>query len=269
MSRSNPQVLNPNPSTKWFEWNGEMGIFKYYDKVKEEVQPVPLPFTFILLDELAVVRGWHEPSESGITSNEVRDTRSEPFVVKAFKGGRIAEGVWQSIKDRVGNAGGRFNSNLYIAYKEVGDPKLRIGSLMLHGAALMSYFDWRRDEGSSVEEIDGKKVPVRYAHAIAVKKFAEGKQGKVVYRYPVFELVDVIPESNRQAMELDRELQKYLEGYFKRTKVEQVDDDPEPPAEAPQPDAPADEPEPVPQRGKVFQRSPESKYEPQDDDVPF
>lgn len=262
MSRSNPQVLNPNPATKWFEWNGETGAFRYYDKEAKKTVPVPLPFTFLLLDELAVVRGWHEPSESGITSNEVRDTRSEPFVVKSFKGGKIAEGFWSQIRDRVGNEGGRFNANLYIAYKETmnGQSELKIGSLMLHGTALSSYFDWRKEEGNDKENVGGKLVPVRYVHGIAVKKFAEGKQGKVVYRYPVFEITPTHEKTDEAAAELDKDLQKYLDGYFKRTRVEQVES-PVTNGEEPQDDAPDDAP-----MAKEMTRAPARE---EDDDVPF
>jgi hypothetical protein len=73
MSRSNPQDHLQNPATRWFEWNGERGEIRYYDKELKKNVEVPLPFTFLLLDEVATVRGWHDPQRLGYYANEVRD----------------------------------------------------------------------------------------------------------------------------------------------------------------------------------------------------
>ena len=35
MSRSNPTDNTPNPAVRWFEWNGEQGGIRYYDKDKK------------------------------------------------------------------------------------------------------------------------------------------------------------------------------------------------------------------------------------------
>src|SRR5689334_2515222 len=131
MSRSNPsENSNPNPATRRFEWNGEKGTVRYYDKDAKQNVEVGSDFTFILLYQLGSVGGWHDASDSGIYSNEVKDTRQEAFVVKAFKGGVLAEGIYQSIKDRVGTLGGQFVAKLYIAFKNSsGD--LAIGTLAL------------------------------------------------------------------------------------------------------------------------------------------
>lgn len=103
MSRSNPTDGIKNPATRWFEWaGGDEGGIKHYDKEAKADVKVALPFTFLLLDELSTVKGWHEPSESGIYANEVRDTRQDALVVRAFKGAswraafipRSATGSW-------------------------------------------------------------------------------------------------------------------------------------------------------------------------------
>ena len=98
MSRSNPQEHLSNPAVRWFEWNGEKGVIRFYDKDAKTNVDVPLPFTFLLLDQLATVRGWHDASASGIYANEVRDTTKDTLVVKSFKGGTIAEGLYKDIK---------------------------------------------------------------------------------------------------------------------------------------------------------------------------
>lgn len=203
MSRSNPHANAPNPAVRWFEWNGEHGKVRYYDKEAKQNVDVPLPFKFLLLDELASVRGWHDASESGIYSNEVRDTRTDTFVVKSFKGGSLAEGLYKDIKDSINAKGGQFVANCYIAFKD--DDGLAIGSLRFKGAALGSWMEFRKAHRSSL-----------YSMAIDITGFTEGKKGRIVFRMPTFDPRDVSPETNTIAMELDKELQGWLVGYFSR-----------------------------------------------------
>jgi hypothetical protein len=139
MSRSNPTDGIRNPSTRWFEFasGADGGFVRYYDKDAEK--NVELgdakeggKFLFILLDELATVKGWHDASESAIYANEVRDTRQDALVVKAFKGGELASGLYAGIKDRIVAVGGHFVASCYIAYKD-GDA-LRLGNIRFKGA---------------------------------------------------------------------------------------------------------------------------------------
>jgi len=238
MSRSNPTDNAPNPCTRWMEWNGSHGCPRYYDKQeKKEVQLDP-DFTFILLDQTATIRGWHDPSDSGIFANEVRDTRVSPFIVKAFKGGKLAEGLYSSIKDRVNASGGRFTMNCYLGFKgEVGG--LRLGCLQFKGASLNAWVEFTKENRAEI-----------YKGAIHINGYNEAKKGKVVFRVPVFELVALSEDTNRQAVALDIELQDYFNGYFKRTHVDQ--------SEAPQTDAPETEPAATTEAAA-----------PPEDDVPF
>ena len=64
MSRSNNVELK-NPATRFFEWKGETGGFRYYDKeidnedgTKGARVQVSLPFYFLVLDTLATVKGY-------------------------------------------------------------------------------------------------------------------------------------------------------------------------------------------------------------------
>ena len=210
MSRSNPTDTAVNPAVRWFEWQGEHGIVRYYDKEKKENVDVGADFGFVLLDQLASVRGWHEASQSGIYSNEVKDTRADVLVVKAFKGGTLAEGLYKDIKDRANNVGGRFNANIYLAFKH--GPGMAIGCLRLKGGAL----------GAWMEFVKANRAEV-YKQAIKITGFTEGKKGRVVFRVPQFKLVPLAPESNEKATALDAELQAFLEIYLKRTKKQQAE----------------------------------------------
>lgn len=222
MSRSNPTVNNPNPATRWIEWSGSEGTLSYYDKEAKKDVEMGCDLTFLLLDELATVKGWHERSTSGIFSNEVRDTRAEPLIVKAFKGPVIAEGFYKDIKDRVGNAGGQFVANLYIAYRD-DDKTLRIGSLQFKGSALGAWMEFKKANRKEV-----------YEQAIHLKGFTEDKKGKITFRMPKFKIVKTTEATDEQAHALDIQLQEYLAGYFKRTKVDQTATDDHHQADAPE-----------------------------------
>lgn len=189
------------------EWDGgaEGGNLRYYDREKKEKIALPPDFTFILLDELKTIKGWHEQSQSGIYSNEVRDTTAEPFIVKAFKGGPLAEGCYKQIRDTIVAHGGRFNLNLYVAFRASGKD-FSIGSIMLRGGALAAWSEFRKKNRLEVMK-----------KAIRIKGSKEGKKGKVVFRTPVFSLCDIKDETNSEAMLLDGQLQEYLKSYFART----------------------------------------------------
>lgn len=224
MSRSNPNDAVKNPASRWFEWAGGMdgGFVRYYDKDSEK--QVTLgdsqnggKFVFILLDELATVKGWHDPSESGIFANEVRDTRQDTLVVRAFKGGELASGLYANIRDRIGAVGGYFVASCYIAYKD--GENLRIGNIRFKGAALSAWMEFKK-ACSTKKDANGKSVKAFYVDAVKIEGFEQQKKGGTTFRVPKFSLVPLSEESNKQAIALDAELQAYLADYLKRPRVE-------------------------------------------------
>lgn len=214
MSRSNPNANALNPAVRWFDWNGEHGLVRYYDKAAQQNHDEGFPFTYVLLDELGSVRGWHDASDSGIYSNEVRDTTTDTLIVKSFKGGTLAEGLYRSIKDRINAMGGQFVANCYIATKVNGG--LAICSLRLKGAALGSWMEFRKQERKGI-----------YEQAIRITGFTEGKKGRIVYRMPVFELKELSVDSNAQALALDKQLQTWLIGYLQRRTRDRAEEPPD------------------------------------------
>lgn len=216
MSRSNPTEGVRNPSTRWFEWAGgsDGGYVRWYNKdTKEQVKADP--FTFLLLDELSTVKGWHEPSESSIYANEVKDTRQDALVVRAFKGGELASGIYTSIRDRIVALGGHYVASLYIAYKE-GD-ELRIGNLALKGAAAGAWMDFKRNANTKPGPCG--KTRAYLVDAVKIASYEQMKKGGTVYRVPVFTLAGVSEATNQQAIALDAELQSFLADYLKRPKA--------------------------------------------------
>lgn len=210
MSRSNPTDQSSHPCSRWYEWSGEAGGIRYYDKATKKNIEVSGDFTFIVLDQLAVVKGWHDASDSGITSNEVRDTTTDIMVVKAFKGGILCSGIYQSIKDRVNAVGGHYTANIYIAYRD--GAILKIGSLQLKGAALNSWVEFKNANRAEL-----------FSKAVRIGGYNEGKKGNIVFRTPKFFLVDVTKDTNEKALALDVELQKYLDRYLSKPKQEQAE----------------------------------------------
>lgn len=211
MSRSNPNDNGtPNPAVRWFEWNGENGVVRYYDKDTKQNVDVGSEFAFVLLDQLGSVRGWHDASESSIYSNEVKDTRQEVLIVKAFKGGVLAEGLYKDIKDRVNTLGGQFVTNCYIAFKDGG--AFAIGSMRFKGAALSAWMEFCKVNRAEL-----------FRKAIKIQGFTEGKKGRITFRVPVLKVVELSEASNAEATALDVQLQEFLTNYLKRTKRDQVE----------------------------------------------
>lgn len=88
-----------NPAGKFFEWKSNEKTFVYFDKETKTNVTVPLPFKFLVLDELHTIKGWNDATESGIYANEVKFISRDEMVVKPFKGNEIARGLYKDIKE--------------------------------------------------------------------------------------------------------------------------------------------------------------------------
>lgn len=196
MSRSNKTV--ENPAVKFFEWDAKNGMVKYWDKEQEQEITVELPFHFLMLDMLTTIKGFHQQSESGIYSNEVRSL-DQIIKVKAFEGGLIAEGKYDNIKDTIKAKGGKFAKSVYIGYNE--DGKMQIGNITFKGASLGPWIDLEKKAGKRTLE----------EKAVVITDFTNESNGGIEYKSPVMKVRDVKPESNQRAIELDKKLQEYLE----------------------------------------------------------
>ncbi len=219
MSRSKPSSGGlPSPVTKYFQVNtgGDNPGICWYDKNTDATVPFGTPFQFLLLDELATIEGWHEASGSGIWSNEVRDTRAEPFTVRNFASNSVlVQGTYAQIKEKLAVLGGRYAASIYFAYLEKDPVALRIGHFKLKGAALSSWMDFK----SNCPVSGGVKD--YYTEAVRIVGFKPGKKGSVRYSTPQFELARVGDAAKAQAIALDKQLQEYLENrYASRTAVD-------------------------------------------------
>jgi hypothetical protein len=199
MSRSVPNDRPINPSTRFIEWNGEKGIFFYYDKEKKEKVQMPLPFTFLVLDDkLSTIKGWSDADQSGIWSNEVKDLKTGILTVRTSKGVQI-EGTYENIKGKV--TGADYVKSLYIGFINE-EKKLVIGNISIKGASLNSWIEFTK----ATKDV--------YAGIVKVADCIEGKKGKVVYQMPNFVMTPAPEKALAMALELDKQLQEYLTKYF-------------------------------------------------------
>jgi hypothetical protein len=244
MSRLNPYQNTLSPAVCRWSWKGGDGTLQWYDKQadggKGENIIERLPFKFLFLDETAVVTGFDEEKESFLFSNEVKDTTTQPFVVKWQKKGLgvAASGMWRAIKAAVKGHGGSYACKVYIAFKDEG--RLKIGTITMSGCARSAWIEFKNQARG---DINKKAVAMA-----AGEEVSNPKNKRIVYTPPVFTIHDVLPETDKEALELCREVEAYLAERMKRPVAAEADataHEPHPPAEAdsdgPDADGPAED----------------------------
>lgn len=210
MSLSNPR--GNNPVRKFFKVRASTGDLVFYDKSQSREVVVSVPFSFVVLDSLSTVGGFHEPSKSGIWANEVRSS-SDVLRVRT-RGGSLIEGPYSQIRDRLRGLGGKFASSVYIAYKE-GD-ETALGNITFIGASLSEWLDFKK--GKSLDSDPG----------VTVAGFEHRTKGRTEYFVPKFDRFTVPEAALREAAGLDRELQQYLDASLSRTDTAEPANDPAP-----------------------------------------
>ena len=217
MSRSNPQESAAHPSKRWVEYNGEFGTFKFYDKeaIKEDGSKgeninLGAKFMFLYLDTTYTVTGWSEANGCGLYGTEVKDISNGILTVKPFKGNNDPKiGTWNDIKNEVKAMGGKFTANIYMASKGKSG-ELEISVLQLKGSAYAAWNEFTKSKGKAI-----------YDGAIKVASHKDGKKGSVTFKTPIFGMMEVSPESNTAAVELDKELQNFLKEKLAQVPVKQ------------------------------------------------
>ena len=210
MSRSNPTPTNP--ANKFFTWKGSTGELVYYDKEKKENISVKLPFTFLVLDQLATVTGFAEQDQSSYWSNEVRNIVREELTVRTSAGTKQV-GLYKDLAD-VRSKGAKYAKSIYISYKD-GDEWV-IGNIKASGAALTAWI-----ELSNTCAVGNGKVTLTGS--------TEAKKGTTKYFVPTFKWDSSDTNEDEIAIELDKELQVYLSQYLAKRddRVPAEDVDPE------------------------------------------
>ena len=195
MSRSNPTPTNP--ATRFFEWSGSKGQFGFYDKEKKETINVPLPFEFLVLDELATITGYSKRDESGYWSNEVRSVTKDTLTVRT-KHGVAQEGLYSELAD-VRAKGAKYAKSIYLVYKT--KQGWEIGNFKAHGSALSAWIEF-----SQTCVVQNGKV--------ILTKGEQQEAPTGAFYSPELTYEHSTPEEDGIAIGLDKELQTYLNQYL-------------------------------------------------------
>lgn len=158
------------PATMYLEWSSNDKCFKYWNNDDKENVLVQLPFTFLVLKEMHTVKGWHDKSQSGIYSNEIKNISTEPIEVKSFKGGLLAKGIYKEIKEIINNVGGNYVKSIYAMTKD-GE----IINIALKGAAVQ---EWGEAFNKGRSRMADEWITVSGAD--------DRKKGSVKYSVPIF-----------------------------------------------------------------------------------
>lgn len=188
-----------NPATRFLEVKN--GKVVYYDKESQENVEVTTPLEFIVLDQLATIKGWSDADESGYWSNEVKSVGRDVLTVRTSKGIKES-GLWRDIKGSANLAGAHYRTSIYLAHQSTDG--LAIANLSLKGAALNAWIEFTQKN-----RVNNVKV--------VLSGWADGKKGAVTYKVPVFEAVPLNEAEKEEAKALDRELQSYFNEYFNYT----------------------------------------------------
>ena len=193
-----------NPAGKFFEWKSNEKTFVYFDKETKTNVTVPLPFKFLVLDELHTIKGWNDATESGIYANEVKFISRDEMVVKPFKGNEIARGLYKDIKEKAKAAGGHYIKSIYIMLEDGS-----IANLQLKGAACQAWGDFTSK---------GKQRLLD--EWVSVVGFDEAKKGSVKYTTPIFGYLASIGDAeNDLANEAFNTLEAYLKTYLAKAEA--------------------------------------------------
>ena len=191
-----------NPAKKFITFKGTTGKWVYFDKskavegkTKGENVELPLPMDFIMLDELATIKGYHDASDSGIYSNEVRDTTKDTLWVKSFGWGDIDTGIYSEIKWNL--QWGKYSKSVYAMLD------WELVNFNFIGISLSAWIE----KGFSTRN-------VRIS-----SEMTKGKKGANEYYIPKFEQVQPDEAKMSKAKDMFNELQAFLSVKLKTDKI--------------------------------------------------
>ncbi len=211
MSTSNRRAAfaqpQTNPATKFIEWKSNDKCFNYYDKDAQKNVEIPLPFKFLVLDELHTIKGWNDASSSNIYSNEVKFISKEVMTVKPFKGNEIAKGYYKDIKDKVVAAGGHYTKSIYVMLEDGS-----LANISLKGSGVQKWGDFTQKTRNRLAD-----------EWVIVAKAEDGKKGAVKFSTPSFSFANSISdEEANMADEAFNILESYLKTYLAKADIEVV-----------------------------------------------
>jgi hypothetical protein len=211
---SQPQT---NPSTKFIEWKSNDKCFSFYDRETSANVQIPLPFKFLVLEELHTVKGWNDSLKGQIVSNEVKFISKEVLKVKTFhkdaNGKNIKtdmiEGVYSEVKEKIKSSGAHYVKSVYIMLEDGS-----IANLQLKGASCQAYGDFTQKTRSRLSD-----------EWVEVASATDGKKGAVKYTTPEFKFAKSISDGESDlADEAFNTLEAYLKAYLVKSDIVEVNE---------------------------------------------
>lgn len=222
-----------NPAQKFISWKSNDKCFSYYDKeiaeslkgkpddeIKEKANvKIPLPFRFLVLDELASVKGWSDSLTGNIVSNEVKFISKEIITAKCYhknvKGEKatteIAKGLYKDIKEKVNSAGAKYHKSVYVMLENG-----TLANIQMKGATVQKWGEFTQKSKNRLPE-----------EWVIVEKAVDGKKGAVKFTTPEFKFERSLSDSEaEQADECFDVLESYLKTYLAKAEPE-VEEEPE------------------------------------------
>lgn len=206
MSRSQPTLINP--AQHFMSWSGSTGTLQWYNKETKANVPVKLPFRFLVLDQLATIKGYNKQAKAGYYSNEVRNTRKEELHVR-LGNSTVFTGMYKNEQDVVQvPKGADYTQSVYIAHK-IGDQWV-LGNINMKGSSRSAWFDFTN------------KYKVENGAIVMNKGEVQTAQTGDFYP-PTFTYESSTTAEDTEAIKLDERLQIYLSQYL--SKPIETDDD--------------------------------------------
>jgi len=210
------QTPQSNPATKFLSWKSNDKKFSYYDKDSQTNVAIELPFKFLVLDELASVKGWSDILSGNIISNEVKFISKEVLTAKCYhknvKGEKtsteIAKGLYKDIKEKVNSAGAKYQKSIYIMFEDG-----TLANIQLKGASVQKWGEFTQKNKSRLTD-----------EWIVVEKATDGKKGAVKFTTPEFKFLKSLSESEAtQADECFNLLESYLKTYLLKSEPDAIE----------------------------------------------
>jgi hypothetical protein len=211
-----------NPATKFIEWKSNDKCFNYYDKDAQKNVEIPLPFKFLVLDELHKVEGWNDSLKGKIVSNEVKFISKEIMKVKTYHkdfGGKnttthLVDGLYAEIKEKVKSSNAHYAKSIYVMLEDGS-----LANISLKGSGVQKWGDFTQKTRNRLAD-----------EWVIVASAEDGKKGAVKFSTPSFafhsSLIDIEADLADDAFNI---LESYLKTYLAKAEpaiVEEEDFEP-------------------------------------------
>lgn len=203
MSRTRESTNVQSPVQAHIFYNGNKGSFGRAVEGDNEMQEIPLPLKFVVLDD----KGFRVSGETrGTTKRKIKsnlchlDFNRLLKVTYSDNGEVIAEGEWNQVGEKVKNVGGKYTAILYVMLSLNGEQLL--GAIHLRGRAVAEWFKFAK----------GRNVTGDFFYSV---QKVEKTVGNDIDSYvPVFAEHALPAEMGVKAGQMDEALQAWLEQYF-------------------------------------------------------